>query len=121
MNIPMPVQLMEANPKVEETKNQIAVKRGPLVYCTESADLPENISVNQIVLDKASSMEPEMLKIEGRNVLVLKATASGKEMDWNKKLYRRISEPTDSFDIRLIPYYVWGNRGQGEMSVWLSH
>ena len=121
MNIPMPVQLMEANPKVEETKNQIAVKRGPLVYCTESADLPENISVNQIVLDKASSMEPEMLKIEGRNVLVLKATASGKEMDWNKKLYRRISEPTDSFDLRLIPYYVWGNRGQGEMSVWLSH
>jgi DUF1680 family protein len=22
-------------------------------------------------------------------------------------------------DIRLIPYYAWGNRGKGEMTVWM--
>ena len=36
----MPVRLMEANPLVEEDLNQVAVQRGPVVYCLESPDLP---------------------------------------------------------------------------------
>ena len=42
LNIPMPVELMQANPLVEEIKNQVAVKRGPIVYCLESNELPAN-------------------------------------------------------------------------------
>ncbi|MCW4094571.1 glycoside hydrolase family 127 protein [Segatella copri] len=30
---------MEANPLVEENKNQIAVMRGPIVYCLENVDI----------------------------------------------------------------------------------
>ncbi len=36
LTLPMEPQLVEAHPLVEETRNQIAVKRGPLVYCLES-------------------------------------------------------------------------------------
>ncbi|HKO80906.1 MAG TPA: glycoside hydrolase family 127 protein, partial [Chitinophagaceae bacterium] len=36
----MPATLLESNPLVEETRNQVAVKRGPIVYCLESTDLP---------------------------------------------------------------------------------
>ncbi|HEY4148323.1 MAG TPA: glycoside hydrolase family 127 protein, partial [Chitinophagaceae bacterium] len=39
LQLPMPVTLVEANPLVEETRNQVAVKRGPVVYCLESAGL----------------------------------------------------------------------------------
>ena len=41
LNFPMPAELIEAHPLVEETANQVAIKRGPVVYCLESADLPE--------------------------------------------------------------------------------
>ena len=39
----MPAQLMEAHPLVEEIRNQTAIRRGPIVYCLESTDLPEGI------------------------------------------------------------------------------
>lgn len=42
----MQVTLLESNPLVEANKNQVAVKRGPIVYCLESPDLP-----NQNVFD----------------------------------------------------------------------
>ena len=40
----MPVRLMEAHPLVEEARNQIAVQRGPIVYCLESIDLAAKAS-----------------------------------------------------------------------------
>ncbi|MDO9040401.1 MAG: glycoside hydrolase family 127 protein, partial [Bacteroidota bacterium] len=45
LRLPMEAQLVEANPLVEEVRNQIAVKRGPVVYCIESADIPANRSI----------------------------------------------------------------------------
>ena len=35
----MPTRIMEANPLVEENRGQVAVQRGPIVYCAESQDL----------------------------------------------------------------------------------
>ena len=46
--LPMPVRLMEAHPLVEETCNQTAICRGPIVYCLESTDLPEGTKVSDI-------------------------------------------------------------------------
>jgi len=34
----MTVKMIEANPLAEEIRNQVAVKRGPIVYCLESVD-----------------------------------------------------------------------------------
>src|SRR5690606_22282623 len=35
LQLPMNVTFMEANPLVEEARNQVAVMRGPVVYCLE--------------------------------------------------------------------------------------
>ncbi len=40
--LPMTAKLLESNPLVEENRNQVAVKRGPVVYCLESVDLPKD-------------------------------------------------------------------------------
>src|SRR5205807_431233 len=45
LHLPMPVRILEANPYVEETRNQVAVMRGPIVYCLESTDLPEGVGI----------------------------------------------------------------------------
>ena len=26
-----------------------------------------------------------------------------------------------SINVKLIPYFAWGNKGKGEMTVWMSH
>ena len=43
LTLPLDVQMLEANPLVAQAKGQAAVQRGPLVYCLESADLPEGL------------------------------------------------------------------------------
>jgi len=119
--LPMPVQLIEANPLAEEIRNQVAIKRGPIVYCLESVDLPEAIKMTDVTIPPdvklTSRFEPDMLG--GGVVLQGKAHvfAGG---DWGNTLYRQFTnqQPKD-MDIRLIPYYAWGNRGQSEMTIWL--
>ncbi|OOV18183.1 glycoside hydrolase family 127 protein [Flavobacterium sp. LM4] len=123
LNIPMPVELMQANPLVEEVKNQVAVKRGPIVYCLESDQLPANTSINEVVLDVNSKFTTDFIKIHDRQLLSITASSSiNNDTSWDKKLYKPIStKDNKEYSIKLIPYFAWGNHGKGEMSVWLSH
>jgi len=62
----MTVNLMEANPLVEETRNQVAVKRGPIVYCLESPDLKAGESIADIAIPAAANwtFQPEKNLLE---------------------------------------------------------
>ncbi|WP_163407986.1 aceric acid hydrolase [Flavobacterium ajazii] len=123
LNIPMPVELMQANPLVEEVKNQVAVKRGPIVYCLESDQLPANTSINEVVLDINSKFTTDFIKIHDRQLLSIIASSSiNNDVSWDKKLYKPLSaKDSKEYTVKLIPYFAWGNHGKGEMSVWLSH
>ena len=123
LNLPMPVALMQANPLVEEIKNQVAVKRGPIVYCLESNELPANTSVNDVILNLNSKFTTDFIKIDNRQLLSITASSSiNPDNSWDKKLYQPISTKEESeVSIKLIPYFAWGNQGKGEMTVWLAH
>jgi DUF1680 family protein len=124
LNIPMPVELMQANPLVEEIKNQVAVKRGPIVYCLESNELPANTKVNDVILDVNSKFTTDFIKIRDRQLLSITASSSvTSDNSWDKKLYKTLSakDNKEEYTVKLIPYFAWGNLGKGEMSVWLSH
>ena len=41
VDLPMPVELLVANPMATETRDSVTVKRGPIVYCFEAIDNPE--------------------------------------------------------------------------------
>jgi DUF1680 family protein len=119
-NMTMPVRLMEANPLVEEVRNQVAIKRGPIVYCLESADLPQGIRIDDVLIPADIQLEPVMIEIDGHPVMALEGVAAlANEASWQGQLYREIGRAGRELPIRLIPYYAWGNRGKGEMSVWL--
>ena len=120
-NIPMPVELMQANPLVEETKNQVAVKRGPVVYCIESADLSEKTDINSIVLDVNSPFNTEKFNLKNREVVCIKGKAFVEDTNWTKALYKPLNRDKKQIDITLVPYYSWGNRGKGEMTVWMPY
>ena len=121
LTLPMPVQLIEAHPMVEEVRNEVAIKRGPIVYCLESTDLPEGVKMLDVTIPPEIKLTSRFDKDLLRGVTVLQGKAhvfAGG--DWDRKLYRPFTDRLpEEVDIRLIPYYAWGNRGKSEMTVWL--
>jgi len=121
LTMPMVARLMEAHPLVEEARNQVAVQRGPIVYCLESVDLPKGMVLAGIALPQTvkflGRFEPDLLG----GVLVLRAEARYAEAGgWDGALYRpRSAKAPSRVDICLIPYYAWDNRGDSEMTVWM--
>jgi DUF1680 family protein len=121
LNLPMPVTMMEANPLVEETRNHVAVKRGPVVYCLESADLLKGQKIFNIALSTKNELKPEMVVIGNSSMMSLIGKADIRDgFNWKDQLYKEVSALKQNMvDIRLIPYYAWGNRGHVDMETWI--
>jgi hypothetical protein len=115
----MSVTLLESNPLVEATKSQVTVKRGPIVYCLESADLP-NENVFNVMIPSSIKLQLVPMKIDIGNVMALTGEAKILQSNnWNNTLYKEVSTATKPVKIKLIPYYAWANRGQTDMTVWM--
>ena len=116
--------LWEANPLVEETVDQVAIKYGPLVYCLESNDLPEGVKLKDVALSLASpaGFAPKKETIAGAEVLTFTLDALALQRpDWSAdQLYREagLTAPRP-IQVKAVPYYAWGNRGEGDMTVWI--
>ncbi|WP_419789094.1 glycoside hydrolase family 127 protein [Mucilaginibacter sp. X5P1] len=122
LQLPMPVKMMEANPLVEETRNQVAVKRGPIVYCLESVDLPKGKKIADIALSSKANLKPQLIKIANSDIMSLNGFADVRnENNWNNSLYKEVSlaNINTKLNIQLIPYYAWDNRGHVNMETWI--
>ncbi|WP_025763690.1 aceric acid hydrolase [Dyadobacter tibetensis] len=119
--LPMPVELIESNPLVEETRNQVAVKRGPVVYCLESLDLPKGKTIFDVGVKLNNNLKVRPIQIENSPMIALQGEVSLiNDKDWNQTLYRPMSDTKEpTLTVKLIPYYAWGNRGHTDMTVWL--
>jgi len=121
VDMPMAARLMEANPLVEEDLNQVAIQRGPVVYCLESPDLPPGVKISDVRIPADINLLARFDQRLLGGVVVLDGKVLARAgKDWNGKLYREV--PPESFKsvaIKFIPYSVWQNRGPSEMSVWL--
>ncbi|MEP1985450.1 MAG: glycoside hydrolase family 127 protein, partial [Maribacter dokdonensis] len=119
LNMPMEVKFVEGHPRIEEVRNQVALKRGPVVYCIETADLPENTSIFDVYVKGSNQFKPTyrpdylggMATLDGE-VMIRKDKAMG--------MYQEVGVPKfDAYQTHLIPYYAWSNRGNGEMTVFM--
>ena len=116
----MTVKLLESNPLVEETRNQTVVKRGPLVYCLESIDIEGGQPIDDVLIPTDIQLTPKKITIDGSPIVALEGTARLLPRNsWKDTLYREVSQTSKPVNIRLIPYYAWGNRGKAEMTVWM--
>ena len=120
LELDMPVQLVEADPRVREDIGKVAVTRGPVVYCLEEADNGDQLQ--EVYLkeepDFKETYEPDLLKG------VVTIHANGKRVSregWEKnKLYRTYTgKKYQDTVLKFIPYYAWTNRTPGEMTVWV--
>lgn len=128
LQLEMPVQYLAAHPLVEECQGQIAVRRGPLIYCVESNDLPEQARVQQVSIGAGSEKDWTLVPGSGQIAGVpqlqgplLIRTDDRSNADKANPLYRPyVTKPAKTVSAKLIPYYAWGNRGTSEMSVWIA-
>ncbi len=60
LDLPMPARLIEANPLVEEARNQVVIERGPIVYCLESTDLPKGVRVEDVTIPADAELTAQL-------------------------------------------------------------
>ena len=122
LELSMPAQAVWAHPAVRQMQGRVAIQRGPIVYCVESADnTVENL--DRIMLDPAQIADftveyrPELLG--GVNVLRGPA-AMIDQAGWDDATLYRYQQPptTQPIEVTAVPYCVWDNREPGEMRVW---
>jgi len=94
------IQLRRAHPKVKGHAGKVAVTRGPLVYCLESVDNPD-LDIFTTQLDPSSLRDEFIPDLLGGCVVL-----HGKTTDGNL--------------LKFIPYFLWANRGESQMTVWVN-
>ena len=119
LELPIQPRLVKGHPRIEEVRNHAAIQAGPLVYCVESPDLPENTAVLDVYLPSDVELEPThdpeflggLTTLSG-NVLLLS--------DPKENMYSPLVKPDwKTVPVRFMPYFAWSNRRQSEMTVWL--
>jgi uncharacterized protein len=100
LNFDMDIQLRRAHPKVKGHAGKVAVTAGPLVYCLESVDNPDADIFNVKVDIATLSLQFNENLLGGCNIITAKSD--------------------NGQPLTFIPYYLWGNRGASQMTVWVN-
>jgi DUF1680 family protein len=104
ITLPISIRHIIANEKVKDDKNMAALEYGPIVYCVEGID-------NNNQLDNLTLPDNAALKIEKRNDLLNGVNIITGDVPSNNG--------QEVLKLTAVPYYVWSNRGEGTMKVWL--
>jgi len=126
LNFDMTAQVLEATPRVVDDYGRGAVQRGPLVYCLEQLDQPEEVVIFDVSLDlrkgRSSQFSDEFESNLLGGVVVLKHVGGvAEKSSSNSKLYSRYTPDapkTRQVDLKFVPYYTWANRSASQMQVW---
>lgn len=95
----MPIRLLRQDKRLPRCGGQVAVSRGPLVYCLESLDNP-SLDIFNVDLDPASLKPTHDETLPGGVTKLTGQTKTGQPLVF-------------------IPYLAWGNRGESQMTVFV--
>ena len=120
LSFPMEIRYNCANPRVRENTGKAAVTRGPICYCLEEADNGGNLHLCRFDV-RASEGTLRTQEIGGQPMLIMELPGfRQKLLESEAPLYTEYKPPEETpVTLKLIPYYAWANRGEGEMRVWL--
>ncbi|MBN1513250.1 MAG: glycoside hydrolase family 127 protein [Phycisphaerae bacterium] len=118
LSLAMPIQRIEANPRVMADRGRVALRRGPIVYCVEAQDAKG--AVDRLVLPRDAALNAVHRKdlLGGVTVIEGRGREAAAPAAWGSDLYRPVKEGR-TVEFTAIPYCVWDNRKAGPMAVWL--
>jgi len=122
LTLPMPGRFIAAHPSIESSRSSVAIIRGPVVYCIEHCDQPGVPADATVSIDAHASLNtvwrPELL---GGMTTVTGTGYVRRNEDWTT-LYRPLDDVSlehRPIEVTAIPYFLWGNRRTGSMTVWI--
>lgn len=118
LDMPMKTKFIEGNPRIEETRNQVAIKRGPVVYCMESPDLPIDTKIVDVYVKGETPFKTEYHPEFLGGLSTLKTEVLLRKDNKKEGMYNSVEKPVFTpYNAQFIPYFSWSNRGDSEMSV----
>lgn len=120
LSFDMTPRLLIADPRIEAARGRTALARGPLIYCIEAADHPAG--VHALFLNAGRGITDRWVDTKDRGptpLLWLEAWGNTAAAAQSDSPYRTVTRGDEVY-IRALPYFAWGNRGNGEMAVWIA-
>lgn len=119
----MTSRIVVPDSKVREDLGRAALVRGPVVYCMEEKDNGKDLA--SLYIDATKEIREEETMEFGLPVTALIVSGYRKESssrnDYVTPLYKGFEAIVkEEKEIRFIPYRLWANRGEGEMSVYIN-
>ena len=124
IELPMRVHVLAAKGQVREDSNLVAFVRGPITYCAEEADNGADLHLIHVHPERlGAACEQVKLSTDerlGHAMTVLTVPVTKEKVCEAAPLYADWQPAQEqAAELKLIPYYAWANRGEGEMRVWL--
>ena len=114
------LRAISSNPAVKENAGKVAFTRGPITYCMEQADNGADLWEISVIPKKLADSECIEGKIEGVDVTFADVPGIRTRQAKSDALYMDYTEgETEEVKVRLVPYFAWANRGEGQMRVWI--
>jgi DUF1680 family protein len=123
--LPMAVKFIVCHPMVENNFRQVAIMRGPLVYCLEDVDNSDLSSVHLAAMKNdfsTLSAEARTIQAKGFRQPITAIELPGEEIQAGETLYseaKRYESVVRGVKLTAIPYYAWANRGRSQMRTWI--
>jgi DUF1680 family protein len=121
LSLAMPVERIAPHPDIRQDAGQIALQRGPVVYCLEEVDNGSHLANVVIPAESTLTASFDANLFGGVGVITGDALRVEPE-NWGGGLYQpesQIKKVRTPFTFKAVPYFLWANREPGEMRVWL--
>ncbi len=116
LDLAMPVRVMYPHVKITSDAGKVALMRGPLVYALESVDNGKVIP--QLIIDPEQEFTIARAANLPEGTVALQGYAQLEEQSGNA-LYSSRKPERKTQNFTAIPYALWQNRGDSNMTVWL--
>ena len=124
LDLQMQAEFLHPHPRIDAARGCVAIRRGPVIYAIESADVQKyNYIVDDFVVNTGSPIEETRINMPsyGESPALLISGGFREFSGGNSHPYRVNPEDTISKEMKItaIPYARWGNRVKGGMRVWI--
>jgi DUF1680 family protein len=113
LHLPIEPRVVVPDPRIDAVRGCVAIERGPEVLCVESPDLPADVPLERLALDRRAALE-----VDGDRVTASFVVRAAADQPWP---YADTEQSTQAWttQVALTPYHEWAERGPATMRVWM--
>jgi hypothetical protein len=115
LELGLTVRVTEPHPDVDAIRGCVAIERGPLVYCVESADIPASTVLEELEWDGSRHLG-EVARPDLGDAVTGITVPLARRADRSEST---VVGAGAGLAVAAIPYYAWANRTLGGMRVWI--